>query len=187
MMYSDSVSDPGHGGGPALVLASIFLFVIVGVAVDLWLDRPETLLSVHVAVEVLIVLLSLGAAVYLARGWYASDARLAESVRESERLAEERRVWRDRASELLEPLGRAIDRQFEEWGLTPTERTVAFMVLKGLSHKRIARITNTSPRTVRQHAASVYRKSGLGGRAELAGFFLEPMLQPPSSKVGGDE
>jgi hypothetical protein len=31
---------------------------------------------------------------------------------------------------------------------------------------------------VRQHAVSVYRKSGLSGRAELAAFFLEDLLLP---------
>ena len=52
------------------------------------------------------------------------------------------------------------------------------MLLKGFSHKRIARHTETSERTVRQHSVAVYRKSGLAGRAELAGFFLEALLLP---------
>jgi hypothetical protein len=32
--------------------------------------------------------------------------------------------------------------------------------------------------TVRQHAVSVYEKSGLQGRAELAAFFLEDVFLP---------
>jgi hypothetical protein len=35
---------------------------------------------------------------------------------------------------------------------------------------------------VRQHAVSVYRKSGLAGRAELAAFFFEDMLLPSSER-----
>jgi hypothetical protein len=31
---------------------------------------------------------------------------------------------------------------------------------------------------VRQHAVSVYRKSGLAGRAELSAFFLEDLMLP---------
>ena len=58
------------------------------------------------------------------------------------------------------------------------EARVALMLLKGLSHKRIARDTQTSERTVRQHSVAVYRKSGLSGRAALAGFFLESLLLP---------
>ena len=32
--------------------------------------------------------------------------------------------------------------------------------------------------TIRQHAVAVYQKSGLGGRAELAAFFLEGIPTP---------
>jgi hypothetical protein len=31
---------------------------------------------------------------------------------------------------------------------------------------------------VRQHAVSVYQKAGLGGRAELAAFFLQDLMLP---------
>jgi DNA-binding CsgD family transcriptional regulator len=62
--------------------------------------------------------------------------------------------------------------------LTPTERRIALLLLKGYSHKRMARVTGTSERTVRQHSVAVYRKAGLSGRAELAGFFLDPLMLP---------
>jgi DNA-binding NarL/FixJ family response regulator len=52
------------------------------------------------------------------------------------------------------------------------------LMLKGLSHKEIARVRATSEATVRQQAASVYRKSGLSSRAELSAFFLEDLLAP---------
>ncbi len=165
-----------------LILSGIFLLVVVGGVVDLVLDRPTTLLSFHVAFEVLMVLVSLGAATYLAAGWYSTRTELAETRAESARLQWERQEWQDRASDLLKGLGSAISDQFDAWELTPTERKVALMLLKGLSHKRIARVTDTSDRTVRQHAVAVYQKSGLAGRAELAGFFLEPMLLPEETK-----
>jgi DNA-binding NarL/FixJ family response regulator len=50
--------------------------------------------------------------------------------------------------------------------------------LKGLRHKAIAELRQTSERTVRQQALAVYRKSGLGGRTDLAAFFLEDLLLP---------
>jgi len=67
------------------------------------------------------------------------------------------------------------------WGLTPAEREVALLLLKGQSHKQIAYTTGRSERTVRQHAVAVYQKSGLSGRAELAAFFLEDLLLPEAS------
>lgn len=172
--------DPHDSGNTKipLVLAVIFLMVVLGGVTDLVLDRPATLLSPHVILEVAMVLVSLGAATFLARGWYVTQERLAETKQESERLAREREEWKDRAASVLADLGEEVSAQFEVWDLTPTERRVALMLLKGLSHKRIARLTETSERTVRQHSVSVYRKSGLSGRAELAGFFLEPLPLP---------
>jgi DNA-binding NarL/FixJ family response regulator len=177
--------ESNAGGGPRidLVLAAIFLLVVVGGTIDLVLDSPPTLLSLHVAFEVLMVLLSLGAATYLGHGWYMTQTRLLATVEESARLRREREEWEDRAAELLSGLSSAISDQFDVWSLTPTEGRVALMLLKGLSHKRIARTTDTSERTVRQHSVSIYRKSGLSGRAELAGFFLEALFLPADQRT----
>jgi DNA-binding NarL/FixJ family response regulator len=82
----------------------------------------------------------------------------------------------------LAGLGRAIDERFTAWGLTPAEREVAMALLKGQSHKQIAFTSGRSERTVRQHAVAVYQKSGLNGRAELAAFFLEDLMLPPSGE-----
>ena len=42
--------------------------------------------------------------------------------------------------------------------------------------KEIADIRQTHEKTVRQQATTIYRKSGLSGRQELAAFFLEDIL-----------
>lgn len=52
-------------------------------------------------------------------------------------------------------------------------------MLKGFSHKEIARIRSTSEATIRQQAAAIYQKSNLGGRAALSAFFLEDLLADP--------
>ena len=181
------MSDSEYDESPRILLALsvVFLLVVVGGVVDLILDRPATLLSWHVGFEVLMVGLSLGAASYLGFGWYRSQALLARSSEESGRLERERAAWKQESSTLLRGLGSAVSSQFETWALTPTERRVALQLLKGASHKRIARETKTSERTVRQHSVAVYKKSGLAGRAELAGFFLEPLLLPED--LGGGQ
>ena len=99
-----------------------------------------------------------------------------------ERQSEERERWRASAQHALEGLGRAIDAQFAEWRLTPTEREVALLLLKGYGHKQIAVLTGRSERTVRQHAGVVYQKSGLGGRAELSAFFLRDLMLPEDER-----
>ena len=86
--------------------------------------------------------------------------------------------WRTEARDALEGLGAAIERQCDRWELTEAERSVAVLLLKGLSMKEIADARGTAERTARQQSLAVYRKAGLGGRAELSAFFLEDLLLP---------
>ena len=79
---------------------------------------------------------------------------------------------------LIEGFQSAMDEQFSDWQLTPTECEVAKYMLRGFSHKDTARFTQRSERTVRQHSVAVYKKSKLSGRAELSAFFLEGVLPP---------
>lgn len=88
--------------------------------------------------------------------------------------------WRDEARDLVQGLGAALDRQFERWALSPAEKEVALLLLKGLSHKEIAEVRSITEATARQQARAVYKKASLSGRNELAAFFLEDLLLPAS-------
>jgi DNA-binding CsgD family transcriptional regulator len=72
-----------------------------------------------------------------------------------------------------------IEREFDRWGLTGAERSVAHLMLKGLRLKDVAGARKTSDRTVRQQAQAIYRKAGLDGRTDLAAYFLESVLGAP--------
>jgi DNA-binding CsgD family transcriptional regulator len=100
---------------------------------------------------------------------------LAERLRVTE--AEAAR-WRGEARDLLSGLGAALDRQFGRWSLSPAEKEVALLLLKGLSHKEVAQVRSITEATARQQARAVYRKAGLSGRNDLAAFFLEDLLLP---------
>jgi DNA-binding NarL/FixJ family response regulator len=86
--------------------------------------------------------------------------------------------WREQMAAQLRELGSAIQAQFAAWRLTPSEQEVGLLLLKGFSHKEIARLRRTSEATVRQQAASLYQKAELDGRAALSAFFLEDLLLP---------
>jgi DNA-binding CsgD family transcriptional regulator len=150
----------------------------VGFAVDLLLDAPPTWRSAHVLFELALTALSLSFAAWLWLGWRRTARSLAEASRSLEAHRAERDAWRDSARAALEGLGRAIDAQFATWHLTPAEREVALLILKGHGHKQIAAMTGRSERTVRQHAVAIYEKSGLRGRSELAAFFLDAVPLP---------
>jgi DNA-binding CsgD family transcriptional regulator len=99
-------------------------------------------------------------------------------IRDLEVARSEGAQWRADMRELMKGLGTAIDAQFERWKLTAAEREVALLMLKGLSHKEIAAVRETSERTVRQQAQTIYGKANLSGRAALSAFFLEDLLLP---------
>lgn len=167
-----------------LVAALAFLAVVIGGVVDLVLDDPSSWWTPHVVFEVALIALALGLSAWLWRRWTTTSVTLRETRAALAERKEERDAWRRSARTVLEGLGREIDRQFRTWGLTPAEREVALLLIKGYSHKEIAALTERSERTARQHAVSVYRKADLGGRAELAAFFLEDLLLPDA--IGED-
>ena len=158
-------------------IAIVLLCVAIGGAVDLVLDEPDSWLTAHVLVELALMTASLSLATFLWRGWWRTSRSLRAATHElSARDAAheaERRAWQAGAASALENLSAAIDRQFDAWQLTPAEREVARLLLKGHGHKQVAALTGRSERTVRQHAVSVYQKAGLSGRSELAAYFLE--------------
>lgn len=73
-----------------------------------------------------------------------------------------------------------MQKQFDAWSLTESEQDVVIGMLKGLSFREIAELRETREKTVRQQASSVYRKAGVGSRHELAAWFFEDMLEPPT-------
>lgn len=161
-----------------LLLGVVLAVILVAGVIDLVLDDPQSWTSPHVLFELAIIAGALGTTAVLWRGWYRNSRSVSELSRSLEERERERDAWRRSAEHALEGLGRAIDAQFDAWKLTPSEREVALMLLKGRSHKAIAKHTDRSPQTVRQHATAVYRKAGLAGRAELSAFFLEDLMLP---------
>lgn len=52
--------------------------------------------------------------------------------------------------------------------LSPSEREVAMLTLRGLSNQDIARARGVAVRTVANQLASIFKKLGVGSRTELA-------------------
>jgi DNA-binding CsgD family transcriptional regulator len=160
--------------------ASIATFALIALlmAVDTVIDYRQSGSFVAQTFEMLVFVAALaGIGIH---AWQLASART-RSERLDRELTEtkaEAQRWSREAKDVLNGLGVAIDAQFDKWGLTPAERDVALLQLKGLRHKEIAELRHTSERTVRQQALSIYRKSGLGGRTDLAAFFLEDLLLP---------
>jgi len=105
-------------------------------------------------------------------------------VSDLERAKQEGADWRQRAEKQLDQYRQAIVDQFDEWEATEAERDVGQLILRGLSHKEIARLRNTSEATVRQQAQSLYRKADMPNKGAFSAYFLDDVLYPPKMEQG---
>lgn len=154
-------------------------------AVDLAFDLSEGTTALHVLAEGGVVAVGMLGAAAMARRLREVVRRELSAREEATALAERLKAteaeaarWRGETLDLVAGLGAAIDRQFERWTLSPAEKEVALLLLKGLSHKEVAEARAITEATARQQARAVYKKAGLSGRNDLAAFFLEDLLLP---------
>ncbi len=167
------MSDDVYSDRSTRIAVILFAVAVVLIAIDLYIDFAEGVGLIHLVAEIFVFGVAIAGTVMMYRQLDRTRADLAGALIDAER-------WRQESRELLRGLGTAIEHQFERWELTAAESEVALLLLKGLSHKEIAALRNTSERTVREQSRSVYRKSGLAGRSSLSAFFLEDLLLPHS-------
>ena len=78
-----------------------------------------------------------------------------------------------------------LDEHFDLWALTPSERDVALLSIKGLSIADIARVRRTKEGTVKAQSNAIYSKAGVTGRQQLLSLFIEELMHdqlvPPVS------
>jgi DNA-binding CsgD family transcriptional regulator len=167
------MSDDIRNNRSTQIAVVMFAIVVVLIAWDLVVDFGEGVGWVHITVELFIFAVAISGTVMMWRQLDRTQADLAGAIVAAEH-------WKKESRELIAGLGLAIEHQFERWDLTASEAEIGLFLLKGLSHKQIAELRNSSERTVREQARSLYRKSGLSGRSALSAFFLEDLLLPHS-------
>ncbi|CAN0602842.1 unnamed protein product, partial [Ectocarpus sp. 12 AP-2014] len=69
-----------------------------------------------------------------------------------------------------------LEAHFDDWALTPSERDVALMAIKGLSIADMARLRETRDGTIKAQCNAVYRKAGVTGRPQLLSVFIEELM-----------
>lgn len=175
-------------------MLAAFALVALLASVDLVTDLREGTTAGHVLVEGGVFVVGLAGAVVMGRRLWTivRNARAArdEASALGEQLAAttaEAARWRQETRDLLNGLAASIDTQFERWALSPAEKEVALLLLKGLSHKEIAAARSITEATARQQGRAVYKKAGLSGRSDLAAFFLEDLLLPMSAEAADSQ
>ena len=111
----------------------------------------------------LIVVLALGLGVVL------TSIEIGKILRRHKRIAEQLRAASGAFWELMEE-------HFESWSLTPSERDVAVLAIKGLSIAEIAKIRHTKVGTIKAQSNAIYAKAGVTGRPQLLSLFIEELM-----------
>lgn len=173
-------TDVQSPAAPAAAL--LFLTIAALISIDVVADYRSGSEVRHLLTESSVMALSLAGAAGLWRQLRAARRQAAQLSVDLEAARLEAQRFRKEAAEALRGLGEAIDRQFARWALTPAEREVGLLMLKGLSHKEIAAARSTTETTIRQQALAIYRKSGLRNRSDLSAFFLEDLLLPSDER-----
>jgi DNA-binding CsgD family transcriptional regulator len=163
----------GTGGKPpgrrlAVLLLAIALqavcalFFLADVVFDMIADGEAGNSLPHNAVE-------LAAAVGLALGVVFLVHELRKLLARQAHMAGQIKVASGAFHDLLEA-------RFEDWGLTPSERDVALLLVKGLSIAEIAGLRGSAEGTVKAHCNKIYAKAKVTGRAELVSLFIEDLM-----------
>jgi len=173
------VDDEGSVWGKILAVLAVIAGIGLLITLEI-LEEPDMTLDeiLWELVEPTLIVMTAAGVIYLMNRMNRQHREQLTLIRDLEVARAEGAEWRADMRELLKGLGSAIDSQFDRWSLTPAEREVAMLLLKGLSHREIASLRDASEATVRQQARSVYSKSDLSGRAALSAFFLEDLLLP---------
>ena len=154
---------------PIILLISITFFTIF----DIVKDYKEGSGLDHIMTEFIIILFIILAIILILKEAFLENEKLTFQLATTHKDLE---YWKEKSSLIIKGLSDAIDHQFESWTFTKSEKDVALLLIKGLSVKEISNIRGTAEKTTRAQASSIYKKSHLANRHELAAFFLEDLL-----------
>lgn len=157
-----------------LVIATLLLVVAVFTIFDVIEDYLDGAPITHIIPEVLIIIATSLIALYS----FIKFTKIRKVIAEEALEASSKQVskLKDKTQELKKGLSETVSRQLNEWTLSKSEQEIAFLLIKGLSLREIAKIRQTSEQTIRQQSSIIYKKSGLSGRAQLSAYFLEDFL-----------
>ena len=156
---------------PALLAALILfqtvctLFFVADVSADMAALGITSLSDPHMLPE-------LGATAGLLMGIAFESVLLVRLLRRQAQLTQAMGVAAGALAEIM-------DGYFLRWGLTPSEADVAGFAVKGFTTAEIAGFRGSSEATVKTHLNAIYRKAGVGGRAQLVSLLVEDLFRAP--------
>lgn len=153
-----------------LWVAAIQLACAAGFALDLYLEFPDPRDWLHLGPGEATHLVSEGALmILLLTGFSLARSALRQVQRERDTARRDLRSLRGDFDTILH-------RQFEIWQLTPAQRDVALLTLRGATIADVAGMRNCAEGTVKAHLSAIFRAAGVRTRSELLGHFMDEFL-----------
>ena len=158
--------------------ALVLVLLLVGVTsgMDLFTDLSHGASFSHVFKEGLIVVLALILVIWILSEQRHQAAQILTLKADLQQSEQQTRKANSYVISARKQLSEVISKQFDEWGLSSSEKDVGWLLLKGFSLKEISVIRDTHEKTVRQQASAIYKKSGLSGRHAFSAWFIEDLL-----------
>lgn len=150
-------------GGLIVLQAATGVFFLVDNLIDLASEAPGDLPH-NLAEFVAVIVLGTGV-VFLSR-------EVRRMLRRHAHVERQLQAARGAFSEIME-------RHFSDWGLTPSERDVALLSIKGLPIAEIASARSTREGTVKAQLNAIYTKAGVANRTQLVGVFIDEIIEAP--------
>jgi len=155
----------------------IMLFIVIAInTTDFLKDILHGDDWLHVTLEMITVFLSLWGIVMIVQQINNRSLQISQLNKEVEESQKDLALSHSKLKEIGREYSIYLHKQFDDWNLTPSEKEVALILLKGLSFKEMAEIRNTKEKTIRQQASAIYKKASVSGRHEFAAWFFEDML-----------
>lgn len=152
-------------------------------SVYIFFDLQQGVALSHIWHEVALFILAIGSIAWQVRVIFQKNIHITHLSSELLETKKSYQDWKEKTHSSAKEIRELIDTEFGLWHLSHSEKDVALLLIKGLSMKEIAHLRSTQEKTVWQQATSIYKKSGLSGRQELAAFFLEDILSFPTEAV----
>jgi len=107
--------------------------------------------------------------IVLAASVLFSGYQLIQLLNRNQRMEDQLKIASGAFAELLNDY-------FDRWTLTPSERDIALLAIKGLSITEMAQIRDTKEGTIKAQCNAVYRKADVSGRPQLLSLFIEDLI-----------
>lgn len=151
-----------HGTLRIIILSLITMFLVYDLTVDAFIEYEYA--TPHFIIESVAFLFVMVLLIIDLRDLANLRTRLHQEETRNKALAGE--------------LAAGIDSQMDEWELTPSEREIAWMIIKGYRFAEIAEMRQVKESTSRLQATALYAKAGVHGRGEFVAEIIHELLAP---------